>query len=525
MENLACMYLRLSKEDRDNNESNSISNQRELIKSFSYKNNIKIVSEYVDDGYSGTSFKRPGFIQMINDLNEGKFSTIIVKDLSRLGRDYIESGRYIQKIFPSMGVRFISINDNYDSDNSNVNDTHFILPIKNFINDSYCRDISIKVKTSKRSKQERGEFVGAFAPFGYKKDPSNKHRFIIDNQVDHIIKKIFDMKIEGYSSNGIADFLNNMGYVTPLKHKNNLGNKKRYSFSKDGNKWCAKMINRIITNNVYIGTLEQCKSVKINHKSDKRIIIDKQNWISKENMHEGIVSKLKFNLANKMLVRDLRGTPDVLSGILFCKYCGSQVTKRTIIHDGIKHIYYTCLGNKYKNHSTYKVSVDDVVLLIKKIVQGYLTTYKMLIRKLNNIDVHKIESDYSCNNLINDKNKYMKLYNSLHVDLDDGLIDEKEFKNYRLMYSNKIKDIDDKIKFRKTIIDELFQEISSEKIVSASNKFKNELDRFTLVSLIDRVEIGKDQDFNVIFNDYTKLNLIKEILNDYTPELEVVNNG
>ena len=149
----------------------------------------------------------------------------------------------------------------------------------------------------------------------------------------------------------------------------------------------------------------------------------------------------------------------------------------------------------------------------------------MLIRKLNNIDVHKIESDYSCNNLINDKNKYMKLYNSLHVDLDDGLIDEKEFKNYRLMYSNKIKDIDDKIKFRKTIIDELFQEISSEKIVSASNKFKNELDRFTLVSLIDRVEIGKDQDFNVIFNDYNKLNLIKEIVNDYTPELEVVNNG
>lgn len=149
----------------------------------------------------------------------------------------------------------------------------------------------------------------------------------------------------------------------------------------------------------------------------------------------------------------------------------------------------------------------------------------MLIRKLNNIDVHKIESDYSCNNLINDKNKYMKLYNSLYVDLDDGLIDEKEFKNYRLMYSNKIKDIDDKIKFRKTIIDELFQEISSEKIVSASNKFKNELDRFTLVSLIDRVEIGKDQDFNVIFNDYNKLNLIKEIVNDYTPELEVVNNG
>lgn len=189
MEDLACMYLRLSKEDGNNNESNSIINQRELITSFAYKNNIKIVNEYIDDGYSGTSFKRPAFIQMINDVSEGRFNIIIVKDLSRLGRDYIESGRYIQQIFPSMGIRFISVNDNYDSANSNLNDTHFILPIKNFINDSYCRDISIKVKTSKRNKQERGKFVGAFAPFGYKKDPNNKYKLIIDNQVDHIIKK------------------------------------------------------------------------------------------------------------------------------------------------------------------------------------------------------------------------------------------------------------------------------------------------------------------------------------------------
>ena len=176
MENLSCMYLRLSKEDGDNNESNSINNQRDLIKTFSRENNIEIVREYVDDGYSGSSFIRPAFKQMINDLNEGKFNTIIVKDLSRLGRDYIESGRYIQKIFPSMGVRFISINDNYDSAKANVNDTHLIVPIKNFINDSYCRDISVKVKSFKKMKQKNGEFIGSFTPFGYKKDPRSEER-------------------------------------------------------------------------------------------------------------------------------------------------------------------------------------------------------------------------------------------------------------------------------------------------------------------------------------------------------------
>lgn len=330
------------------------------------------------------------------------------------------------------------------------------------------------------------------------------------------------MKIEGYSSNGIADFFNKIGYVTPLKHKNNLGNKKQYVFSKDGNKWCAKMINRIITNNVYIGTLEQCKSVKINHKSDKRIIIDKQNWISKENTHEKIVSKLKFNLANKMLLRDLRGTPDILSGLLFCKYCGNQVTKRIIIRNKIEHTYYTCLQNRQKSHTSYKVNAEDVLLLVKKIAQEKLTTYKMLMKKLENIDIYKIKSDYSCDNLINDKNKYLKLYNSLYFDLDDGLINEKEFKNFRLMYINKINDIENKIKFRKTIIDELFEEISSNKTNSKNKILKNELDRFTLVSLIDRIEIGKEKDFNVIFNDYNKLNLIKEIVNNYTSELEIV---
>lgn len=221
MNKLACIYLRLSKEDGDSAESNSISSQRQIIESFVKNNDLTIVSEYIDDGYTGSNFNRPDFMRMIDDLNQKKFTTIIVKDLSRFGRDYIESGKYLQKIFPEKRVRFISVNDNYDSEKADVSDTHLILPIRNFINDSYCRDISMKVKSSKEIKRKSGEFISAFAPFGYKKDERNKHKLVIDTKVSHIVERIFDMKIEGYSSKAIADFLNSIGAITPGRHKEN----------------------------------------------------------------------------------------------------------------------------------------------------------------------------------------------------------------------------------------------------------------------------------------------------------------
>lgn len=200
--------------------------------------------------------KRPDFKNMIADLKDGKFKTIIVKDLSRFGRDYIESGKYLQKIFPEKGIRFISINDNYDSENADVSDTHLILPIRNFINDSYCRDISMKVKSSKEVKRKNGEFIGAFAPFGYKKNYKNKHQLVIDKEVSYIIERIFDMKIEGYSSKAIADFLNSIGTVTPAKHKENNGDNFNTGFTVKNARWDVKMVNRVISNKVYTGVLE-----------------------------------------------------------------------------------------------------------------------------------------------------------------------------------------------------------------------------------------------------------------------------
>ena len=166
--NKACMYLRLSKDDGINNESNSITNQRELVQSYAKDNEIEIVKEYVDDGYSGTNYDRPALNNLMEEISKKDrvFDIIIVKDLSRFGRDYIGAGKYIQKTFPQLHIRFISINDNYDSKNADMSDTNLILPIRNFINDSYARDISNKVKSSQKIKREKGEYIGSFAPYG-----------------------------------------------------------------------------------------------------------------------------------------------------------------------------------------------------------------------------------------------------------------------------------------------------------------------------------------------------------------------
>ena len=215
----ACIYLRLSRDDGDNVESNSIINQRSLLRDYARNHDITILEEFVDDGISGLTFNRPDFNRMMENINNKTIDTIIVKDLSRFGRDYIETGKYIQRIFPAMGVRFISVNDHYDSLTADANETHLVMPIKSLINDSYCRDISTKVRSTQKAKRQKGEFIGAFAPYGYRKDEHQRNHLVVDEAIRPTIEKIFALKLEGYSSNRIAGYLNQVGIETPLQHK------------------------------------------------------------------------------------------------------------------------------------------------------------------------------------------------------------------------------------------------------------------------------------------------------------------
>ncbi len=217
----AAAYLRLSIEDGDKAESNSIGNQRELIQNFvAERPELHLVGEYADDGYTGTNFERPGFTQMMEDIQSDKINCIIVKDLSRLGRNYIEMGKYLERIFPMMGIRFIAINDNYDNANTESSDSDsIVVPFKNLLNDSYCRDISIKVRSQLDIKRRKGEFIGGYAVYGYSKDEQNKNRLVVDEYAADIVRSIYRRKLEGMSANSIADQLNSEGVLAPSEYK------------------------------------------------------------------------------------------------------------------------------------------------------------------------------------------------------------------------------------------------------------------------------------------------------------------
>ena len=530
-ENIAVMYLRLSKEDGEKTESNSISNQREIINSYVKRNQITMVKEYVDDGYSGATFDRPNFKEMMKDAYDKKFDTIIVKDLSRFGRDYIEAGKYIQRIFPENGIRFISVNDNYDSKSADMNDTHLILPIKNFINDSYCRDISNKVKSSQKIKREKGDFISAFAPYGYKKSEENKNKLVVDEQAAPNIKNIFDMKLLGYSSKAIADELNHLGVLTPRKYKESQGFKCNGFQNIKGGNWSAKAVNRIIENEVYIGNTLQGKSITLNYKNKKQIGKDKEEWIRVENTHEAIVSKEVFAIANTMLKRDLNNSRgkdkiDIFTGMLFCKECGSSLIRRTVKYREREEVFYICSKyNKEKSCSRHSIKEETLIKAMSKIIKSYIEFNEKLYSKVQLIDINRNLKDNQIPILKREKAMTEELLSSLYLDLKEDVINKEEYQLFRKNYMEKLTKIDESIQYRLKRQEDTKYKIDENKSwIIDINKYKNlsEIDRLSVVMLIDKIFIAEDKTIDVRFNHTEELSLIEEMAN--TDKTRVKNN-
>ena len=359
----ASIYLRLSKEDGDvttgsKNESNSISNQKSLIMDFlKDKHDIQVVSIREDDGYSGVDFNRPSFQLMLEDVKKGIIDCIIVKDLSRFGRNYIEVGRYLEKLFPMLGVRFIAVNDNYDS--LNVDTAHdIVMPFKNLINDSYCRDLSVKIRSHLAVKRKNGEFIGAFACYGYLKDPENKNQLIIDTYAGPVVQDIFRMKINGFSQYKIAEVLNEQGILSPMEYKRSIGVRFETSFKVNPKAvWSAKAVSRILTNEVYTGVLVQGKQTTPNHKVKVRQAVEEKDWVRIENAHVPLIDSCLFEIVQTLLERDTRTSPKAdsvfpLSGLLYCGDCGQPMIRKTTTYSlkgagdfpTQKYAYFVCQG-------------------------------------------------------------------------------------------------------------------------------------------------------------------------------------
>lgn len=342
-------YLRLSIEDGDKAESESIINQSILIDSFIENNpDITITDIFKDDGYTGTDFNRPGFQAMMEAVENGSINCIIVKDLSRFGREHIDVDRYIQKIFPRRGVRFISVNDHYDSLTANESETHLVLPVKSFVNDSYSRDISIKVRSNLEAKRQNGDYVGAYVSYGYLKDKKDKNKLAVDLQVSENVVQMFQWKLDGLSCQMIADKLNTLGILSPAEHKKKLGINYRSAFQRNmKSMWSAVAVGRILRNPIYIGTLEQGKTSRVNYKVKEQRRNPEEKWSVKENNHKPIIEKSTFDLVQQLLEKDMRVAPGkeanyMFAGLLECGDCGRNLIRRKKSYKGEETVSYIC---------------------------------------------------------------------------------------------------------------------------------------------------------------------------------------
>ena len=540
------MYLRLSQDDEKYDkdfkvESNSISNQRLQIQDYIDKNEeMELAGEYVDDGYSGINFERPAFKEMMEDVITGSINCIVVKDLSRFGRDYIDSGRYLQRVFPSLDIRFIALNDNYDSFTASETEKNLVIPFKNFINDNYCRDTSAKVRSVCKVKRKQGQFISNYAPYGYEKDEEDKHKIVIDKEVEYVVRKIFSMKLEGYSSYSIAKHLNDNGIPSPMEHKKAKGIRYKTGFStKAVAKWDTPAVNRILTNEVYIGTLQQGKRETINYKLDKVVSKDKSDWIEIEDNHEAIIDPHDFEIVQKLLKCDIKAKTvgekaDLFSGLLFCKDCNAQMTKKVDKRGKTPTIYYICSSyNKGQDCSRHSIKQEElqrtVLEMIRHYIQ-YLGEYESVSEKIKEMEV-----SYELFQKIDKRQEYTKkskakfelLKSSLYQDLKEGIIAEEEFYDMREFYTNRIVESELILEKQSKEIARLYKKsLGNQNFLADIKKYQNigTLERGLLVRLVDKIYVSEDKKIEIQFN-YDETIEILDKLSSYTfqtPEIREV---
>ena len=502
------LYIRLSREDDDKTlESESITNQKSLLTQYVKENNLRLVDIYIDDGYSGTNFDRPEFKRMIDDILKGKINMVITKDMSRLGRDYIGTGELIEKFFPTHGVRYIAVTDNIDTylDNSN-ND---IAPFKAIMNDMYAKDISKKIKSSLRAKQKEGKWVGGRTPFGYIQDPNNKNKLIIFEEQAVVVRRIFDMRLEGLSFYKIALRLTNEKVKTPAEY---------YSFEWKNNYhlnyglWHAKTIRDILTNRMYIGDLVQNKRNKVNYKVKKIIKNSPENYIVVENTHEAIINKDIFYEVQKRIPKNVgrneKKETHLLDGLLYCGDCGHRISvtsrrKKDNKCYTICNYYRTYMKNHVcTTHSNNYDTLEKIILnILKELCLNYIDKKKIkeeTLKNINNNNKQSIKKEISV--LETEINNINSNLDNIYIDKLNKVIAEEQFNRIKIKLENELKIKQDRyIELVSNINEKSNNEMNRKKIEKFIYEFLSieKPNRELIVNLIDRIEIFENKKINI----------------------------
>ena len=437
-------YLRLSREDGDRAESDSIANQRKLLEQYlSAHPELNLIGFYQDDGYTGTSFNRPAFRRMEADIEAGRINCVLVKDLSRFGRDYIEMGRYLERVFPAQGVRFIAVNDHVDSQQGRYD---MLLPMKNIFNTQYARDISDKVRSAIHTKQQRGEFVGAFPSYGYQKDPANHSHLVIDPAAAQVVRRIFDLFEQGWGKIKIAKQLNAEGIPSPSEYKRILGERYHNGRKIDQTTyWTYATVHRILQNQMYAGNMEQGRNYRPTMHG-KAVQLDRSEWTVVSDTHEAIIGAEQWERVQALLRKRTRQlsfeqNQSPFAGFLRCGDCGRAMVK-TKRAGGI---YYSC--GSYKRYGPTvctKHSISHAVL--EEIV---LHDLNQIISSVQNLQSLAEEAKQPSSRgrsgererLEGGLERLYRLKKSAYEDYRDGLIRREDFMRYQSDYERQEREL------------------------------------------------------------------------------------
>ena len=370
-EKITALYCRLSQEDENKGDSNSIQNQRAILEKYAKDNGFENIQIFIDDGYSGVSFNRPDFQRLLEMMEQGKVATLITKDLSRLGRNYIEVGNYTEMLFPRWNVRYIAVNDNYDSLYSEGNE---FAPFKNLFNEWFARDTSKKIRAVVKAKAERGERVSTQIPYGYKKDPDVKGHLLIDEETAPIVRRIFELCAQGMGPTNIGNVLRDEKIFKPTirrYHEQGI-----YGTVTDTDKpygWTAETIGRILKNEVYLGHTINCRTRVISYKDKRQVDVPKNEQYRFENTHEAIIDQETWDAVQKVREgkrrRNNMGAIDKYSGLLYCADCGSKLY--FVRGKSIKPSDYNFICSRYRKHigeqlctahRIREVALDEIIL-------------------------------------------------------------------------------------------------------------------------------------------------------------------
>lgn len=517
------IYIRLSQEDKDKkyeSDSESVINQKELLRSYVKNNNFNLCGEYVDDGYSGTNFDRPGFQKMLEDIKQKKINCVVVKDLSRFGRDHVMTGYYIETFFPENNIRFISILESYDSfKNQASNDSStFIIAC----NDYYSKQNSIKIRNVLNDKRKNGKFIGSQPCYGYMRDPLDKGHLIPNPETAPIVKKLFQWRAEGIGPTEIATRLNDMNVPTPAGYK-----KTNYSSRLiDRNSWNISTVKKLLSNRIYTGDMVQHTQTKVNYKSKKKITLDESLWVIVEDTHEPLVDKETFKYVNSLGKRKTRNynlkterPKRIFEGKIFCKECGNRLS----VYYRKKLDYWSINCNRYSRDpkrgrcSSHFYPYD---YLEKQILEQFNNSVSKFIKELDveelnkevqkNVHKETEDIDKKLNDLSKEKGKIMNKLSTLYSDRCNNIISTELYKELSTESETKLKKINNIIEDEKVKKQDIKNKANI--LPDYTKKIKELLDlknpkKELINTLIDKIVIDENRNINIKF----KYDVIQEI--------------